>query len=209
MRRTLIALTIAGALAASGCAARSAASQPPAPAAAHQHPASAPTTGGDGRRLATQLARARLATARYATNLQAAKADGYQIITRMIPDMGWHFLNPTIQGFDVTKPPILVYEHHRRAWQLAAFEWVFPTQPATPPLPGATYGSFPAACHYRDGTFVPAPSQADCPTRSPQTGAAFNFWHPDLVTLHLWLWYPNPDGLYNGTNPLVRPFNHG
>jgi len=209
MRRTLIALTIAGALAASGCAARSAASQPPAPAAAHQHPASAPATGGDGGRLATQLARARLATARYATNLQAANADGYQIITRMIPDMGWHFLNPTIQGFDVTKPPILVYEHHRRAWQLAAFEWVVPTQPATPPLPGATYGSFPAACHYRDGTFVPAPSQADCPTRSPQTGAAFNFWHPDLVTLHLWLWYPNPDGLYNGTNPYIKPFNRG
>jgi hypothetical protein len=56
---------------------------------------------------------------------------------------------------------------------------------------------------------VPAPSQADCPTRSPETGAGFNFWHPDLVTLHVWLWYPNPAGLYNGTNPLVRPFNHG
>ena len=209
MRRTLIALTIAGALAASGCAARSAASQPTAPAAAHQHPASAPATGGDGGRLAAQLARARLATARYATNLGAAKADGYQILTRMIPDMGWHFLNPTIQGFDVTKPPILVYEHHRRAWQLAAFEWVFPTQPATPPLPGATYGSFPAACHYRDGTFVPAPSQADCPTRSPQTGAGFNFWHPDLVTLHLWVWYPNPAGLDTGTNPYIKPFNRG
>jgi hypothetical protein len=41
-----------------------------------------------------------------------------------------------------------------------------------------------------------------------ETGARFNFWHPDLVTLHLWLWYPNPDGLYTGTNPLVRPFNH-
>jgi hypothetical protein len=210
MRRTiLIALAIASALAASGCAATSAASQPPAPAAAHQHGASAPSTGGDDSRLATQLARARLATGRYATNLGAAKADGYQIITRMIPDMGWHFLNPTIQGFDVTKPAILVYERHHRAWQLAAFEWVFPTKPATPPLPGATYGSFPAACHYRDGTFVPAPSQADCLTRSPETGAPFNFWHPDLVTLHVWLWYPNPAGLYNGTNPLIRPFNHG
>ena len=208
MGGTLIALTIAGALAASGCAATSAASQPPAPVA-HQHTAGAPSTGGDSGHLAAQLARGRLATARYATNLQAAKADGYQIITRMIPDMGWHFLNPTIQGFDITKPPILVYERHRRAWQLAAFEWVFPEKPATPPLPGATYGSFGAACHYTDGTFVPAPSQADCAKRSPQTGARFNFWHPDLVTLHLWLWYPNPAGLYNGTNPLVRPFNHG
>ena len=207
MRRTLIALTIAGALAARGCAARSAASQPPAPAAAHQHPASAPTTGGDGGRLATQLARARLATARYATNLHAAKADGYQILTRMIPDMGWHFLNPAIQGFDVTKPPILVYEHHHRAWQLAAFEWVFPTQPATPPLPGATYGSFPAACHYKDGTFVFAASQNNCAKRSPQTGARFNLWHPDLITMHVWLWYPNPAGLFNGTNPNATPFN--
>jgi hypothetical protein len=212
MRRTiLIALAAAAALAASGCAARGAASETAAPAAAvHQHPtaAAAPTAGGGGR-LAAQLAAGRLATTRYATNLQAAKAGGYQIITRMIPDMGWHFLNPTIQGFDITKPPILVYERHGRSWQLAAFEWVFPTKPTTPPLPGATYGSFAAACHYKDGTFVPAASQDQCPTRSPQTGAGFNFWHPDLVTLHVWLWYPNPAGLYNGTNPYIHPFNRG
>ena len=118
--------------------------------------------------LASQLARARLATARYATNLHAAKADGYQILTRMIPDMGYHFLNPTIQGFDVTKPPILVYERHGKTWQLGALEWVFPTKPATPPLPGATYGSFGAACHYKDGTFVFASSQDKCPKRSPR-----------------------------------------
>jgi hypothetical protein len=158
--------------------------------------------------LASQLARARLATARYATNLGAAKADGYQIITRMIPDMGWHFLNPAIQGFDLTRPPILVYERHRHRWQLAALEWVFTETPTSPPLPGATYGSFPAACHYRDGTFVAARVQELCPKTSPETGARFSFWHPDLVTLHLWLWYPNPAGLYNGTNPWIRPFNH-
>jgi hypothetical protein len=210
MRRTiLIALLVVGALTAGGCVARSAASETTAPAAAHQHTATAPPAGGDGGHLAAQLAAGRLATARYATNLQAARADGYQIITRMIPDMGWHFLNPTIQGFDVRKPPILVYERHGRRWQLAAFEWVFPTTPATPPLPGATYGSFAAACHYKDGTFVAAPSQDQCAMRSPETGAPFNFWHPDLVTLHVWLWYPNPAGLYRGTNPWIRPFNHG
>ena len=209
MRRTLIALTIAGTLTASGCAARAATTQPPTPVATHQHAAGAPSTGGDSGHLATQLARARLATARYATSLGRAKADGYQILTRMIPDMGWHFVNPTIQGFDVTKPPILVYERHGHRWQLAAFEWVFPTTPATPPLPGATYGSFGAACHYTDGTFVFARVQELCAKTSPQTGARFNFWHPDLVTLHVWLWYPNPDSLYNGTNPYIRPFNHG
>jgi hypothetical protein len=167
------------------------------------------TVTSDGEALATQLARARLATARYATNLRAAKADGYQIITQMIPDMGWHFLNPTIQGFDVTKPPILVYERHHRSWQLSALEWVFTQTPASPPLPGATYGSFPAACHYRDGTFVFARVQELCAKRSPRTGSPFNFWHPDLVTLHVWLWYPNPAGLYNSTNPYIKPFNRG
>ena len=175
----------------------------------HQHPAAATATTGDAGGLASQLAAGRLATARYATSLRAAKAAGYQIITRMIPDMGWHFLNPNIQGFDVTKPAILVYERHGGAWQLGALEWVFPTKPAAPPLPGATYGSFGAACHYKDGTFMFAPMKDACPKRSPTTSAAFNFWHPDLVTLHVWLWYPNPAGLYSGTNPYIRPFNRG
>jgi hypothetical protein len=159
--------------------------------------------------LADQLARARLATAKYATSLHAAKTDGYQIITRMIPDMGYHFLNPAIQGFDVTKPHILVYERRGGSWQLGALEWVFTSTPTTPPLPGATYGSFGAACHYKDGTFEFVAAQDDCAKRSPQTGAAFNFWHPDLVTLHIWLWYPNPDGLYSGTNPWIKPYNRG
>jgi hypothetical protein len=175
----------------------------------HHHTADPPTTTTTSSSLAAQLAAGRLATASYATNLDAAKHAGYQILTRMIPDMGWHFRNPTIQGFDIRKPPILVYQHHHNRWQLAAFEWVFPTKPAAPPLPGATYGAFGAACHYKDGTFVFRPSQDACPTTSPQTGAAFNFWHPDLVTLHVWLWYPNPAGLYSGTNPYIQPFNHG
>jgi hypothetical protein len=178
-------------------------------AAGPTHPAAAANATGDDGRLAGQLAAARLATARYATNLHAAKAAGYRILTRTIPDMGWHFLNPTIQGFDVRKPPILVYERRGDAWQLGALEWAFPAKPATPPLPGATYGSFGAACHYAGGTFVFQPAQDQCPPTSPETGAAFSFWHPDLVTLHVWLWYPNPAGLYNGTNPYVHPFNRG
>jgi hypothetical protein len=209
MRRTtaIVAFCAAVVLAASAFAAHSAMGRAtPAAGAIHGQTAAA-ATGTQSGQLARQLARARLATAPYATDLRAAKAAGYQIITRDIPDMGWHYLNPTIQGFDVARPHILVYERHRRTWQLGALEWVFPTKPATPPLPGATYGSFGAACHYADGTFVFRTVQEKCPPSSPETGAAFNFWHPDLVTLHVWLWYPNPDGLYNGTNPYVQPFN--
>jgi hypothetical protein len=157
--------------------------------------------------LAAQLAEARLATAKYATNLALAKKQGYGVITQMIPDMGWHFMNPKITTFDVTKPPILVYGKRGSTWQLVAFEWVFPKKPAKPPLPGATYGSFGAACHYKDGTFVFQADQDACASKSPRSGAAFGFWHPDLVTLHVWAWYPNPAGVFSGMNPLMHPFN--
>jgi hypothetical protein len=159
--------------------------------------------------LVAQLADARLATAKYVTNLQLAKADGYQIITRMIPNMGYHFMNASVKGFSVKKPPILVYEHRGSSWQLGALEWVYTAKPARPPFAGAKYGTFGAGCHYVDGTFAPADAQASCPTTSPQTGAAFSFWHPLLITLHVWLWYPNPSGLFASTNPLAGAYNNG
>jgi len=80
---------------------------------------------------AVQIAKARLATAKYALDLDAAKADGYVPLTQQIDGMGWHFINPKVTGFDVRKPPILVYERHGKKWQLGALEWVFPQTPAT------------------------------------------------------------------------------
>lgn len=203
MRRLVIISTLA-ALAASVTIAVTAAARTAHPAA----PANPAVVAANPTLTADVLA-ARLATAKYATSLRAAKAAGYKIITRMIPNMGYHFMNAGISGFDVTRPPILVYEHHGDTWQLGAVEWVFTSMPSTPPLPGAQYGVFGAACHYVDGTFVFKAAQKECPATSPQTGAAFNFWHPRLITLHFWVWYPNPAGIYMGLNPLVEPFNAG
>jgi len=156
----------------------------------------------------TKVSLARQATAKYAMDVEKAKADGYMIITQMIPNMGYHFLNPKIEGFDVAKPPILVYVRKDAAWQLVAIEWVYPKKPATPPLPGAKYGSFGAACHYKDGTFVLAAAEAKCAKTNAKTNAEFNFWHPPLVTLHMWVWYPNPSGIFGEFNPLLTPFNN-
>jgi hypothetical protein len=165
-----------------------------------------PSTGTAAALPARQLALARSATAKYANDLAAAKKDGYRILTQKIAGMGYHFINPSIKGFDVRKPPILVYERHGARWQLGALEWVFPAKPAAPPLAGATYGSFPAACHYDDGTFTPEPSASACAAKSPQSGSALNFWHPQLTTMHVWIWYPNPAGMYASMNPLVHAF---
>ena len=159
--------------------------------------------------LSTDIAQARLATAKYVSNLALAKKDGYMIITKMIPNMGFHYLNPNVKGFNVKKPPILVYEKKGTTYNLAALEWVFTSKPAKAPWPGAKYGSFGAGCHYADGSFVPAATQDACPKTDPQSGAAFTFWHPLLITLHVWLWYPNPSGIYASTNSLVSPFNGG
>jgi hypothetical protein len=159
--------------------------------------------------LAADMMAARIATAKYADNLARAKADGYGIITRMIPNMGFHFMNPKVTKFDVRKPPILVYEHHGSKWQLGALEWVFTSMPAKPPLPGAKFGVFGAACHYLDGTFVFQTDKSKCAAKSPQTGAKFNFWHPRLITMHFWVWYPNSAGVYSGLNPNVHGFNNG
>ena len=206
-----------------------------AAAPAHRHDMSPASGAAASQKLAAELALGRLATAKYATgdvghrrvaearvaacarpagdakyatNLALAKKNGYGVITQMIPDMGWHFMNPKITTFDIKKPPILVYGKRGSSWQLVAFEWVFPKKPAKAPLPGATYGSFGAACHYKDGTFVFQASQDSCDDE-PAEGSAFNFWHPDLVTLHVWPWYPNPSGVFSGMNPLMRPFNGG
>lgn len=199
MRKWIVGagVTVAVAAAVAGAAARPSAGRPTHAGAA------TPAV------LVQQLAAARAATTKYVTNLALAKRDGYMIITKMIPNMGYHYLNPKVKGFDPRKPAILVYEHQGTRWQLAALEWVYTSKPAKSPFPGAKYGSFGAGCHYADGSFVPAGSQDACPQTAPGSGARFGFWHPLLLTLHVWLWYPNPSGLFASTNPLVSADNGG
>lgn len=208
--RSLLAAAAIGSIAACGATDNGAEAEGAGTAAGQHHEAGDATETDqiDVAALAPQLAAARLATAPYVAGLDRAAADGYTLrITPMIDDMGVHYLNADIDGFDPAKPPILVYVPTEDGPQLGALEWVFPEEPAEPPFPGATYGDFPAACHYDDGTFVLADDEALCAPIDPDTGAGFTFWHDALVTLHVWLWYHNPSGIYSGTNPLVNPFN--
>lgn len=199
MRR--LAATLAGLLILAGCA-----GQADDGGMADRPAADAPAAGADAdaRVLADQLARAREGSADYVSDLAGAQSDGYQVITPMVPDMGVHYLNPAVTEFDPARPHALVYVPTRYGMRLGALEWVFPEEPADPPFPGAEYGEFPAACHYLDGTFVPAGAEADCAPVG-NDGADFSFWHPLLTTLHVWLWIDNPDGLFAGTNPVVAP----
>src|SRR4051812_19321566 len=94
--------------------------------------ASAPAKGSS---YASQLAAARLATTKYATNLAKAKADGYGIITKMTRSRGWPFMTPRVGGFDLKTPAILVSPRQGKRWQRGALGGVSPKNPAPPPVP--------------------------------------------------------------------------
>jgi ABC-type glycerol-3-phosphate transport system substrate-binding protein len=50
---------------------------------------------------------------------------------------------------------------------------------------------------------------AAAPGRSPGLVSQLAAMHPLLYTLHVWLWFPNPSGLYASTNPYAAAFNRG
>jgi hypothetical protein len=147
----------------------------------------------------TELAITRAATRRYLVNPSLAKADGYGVMLGETPTGGLGVAS----GFDVRRPPVLIYAHRGRGWQLTGVEWAFDSRPAQPPLPGARYATVRSGCRYADGAFVPEPTQAACPKASPRTGAAVASWRQKLVTLHVWLWYPNPRGIFASTDPFA------
>src|SRR5262249_168568 len=92
----------------------------------------------------TQLERARQATAKY-QDVRVAEADGYRALGPDVPGMGVHFvrtLEP--QGFDLEKPPILLYEKDQAApgeYSLVAVSYLWNAgegadgQPLDPPFP--------------------------------------------------------------------------
>jgi len=88
IRFALAAIAVTASLSVTGLAS---AGMTTASGRSHAHADSHTTLTGD-------IAAARLATARYVTNLAAARADGYQIITRMIPGHGLPLPQPEREG---------------------------------------------------------------------------------------------------------------
>jgi hypothetical protein len=151
-----------------------------------------------------QIAGMRAATAKYVTDSNAALDAGYQQFTQMVDGVGVLYYNSKLPaGFDPNQPQLLSYTGQGDAGQLAAVGWAFTEQPAEPPLPGATYGTFPAACHYSDGSYVEQQDKDACQDASPPEGTSFTFWHPELTTMYAWVWFPNPDGVLAPTNSLL------
>lgn len=133
-------------------------------------------TGGDGLP-AAELARVRLATARY-HDIKRAQADGYRDINVVLPNMGRHFLRDSLLDarFDPEHPELLVYSPVKGREVLVAVEYAVPLDlSATAPEGFEGDGDV----WFADQTFK-------------------------LWTLHAWVWRHNPDGIFNPTNKEVQ-----
>jgi hypothetical protein len=125
-----------------------------------------------------ELQQARSATARY-RDIKNATKDGYIDINVIRQNMGYHFLKMDNLDamFDLRKPEILVYNKMENgSMQLVAVEYAVPI-----PL----------------SSNAPAGFTGDNDVWKYDTD--FNLW-----LLHAWVWYHNPEGVFNATNSLVH-----
>ncbi len=134
------------------------------------------TTAGSNA-LQVELARVRAATAKY-QNINKAIEDGYADINLYVPHMGWHFLNSELldADFDMEKPELLVYANKPDGgYMLVAVEYAVPLA-LSPDAPEGFTGSGDVW----------------------DVNSAFGLW-----TLHAWVWYNNPDGVFSPYNTRV------
>ena len=98
--------------------------------------------------------------------------------------MGVHFLNMGLVGptVDSLRPQVLLYEPHGDSLRLVAAEWFVPTQVlrTRPTLFGRPFDG-PMEGHH------------------PLMPAQLHHWD-----LHVWLWKPNPAGMFSPTNPALK-----
>jgi len=126
-----------------------------------------------------ELLQARAATARY-RNLKNAIKDGYEDISVIVPNMGYHYMKSSLKDakFEVRRPEILVYNKNEDgSLELVAVEYAVPIDDTPNKAPEGFTGN------------------ADVWDRN--TG--FGLW-----LLHAWVWHYNPDGVFNPTNPLIH-----
>ena len=133
------------------------------------------------------FAKVRAATAAY-HDLNAAKAAGFGLFPGCFSDsaggMGVHYVDFASVNDGVVnplKPEALVYEPLAGGqMRLVAVEYV--------QLASSWKGAQPPSVYGHPLVFTPAPNE---------------FGLPDFYELHVWLWQPNPTGMFSEWNPSV------
>src|SRR5512143_624214 len=140
-----------------------------------------------------QLAQARRATAKY-QDVKVAIAAGYVPTDACdaipgVGGMGYHYFNPSLgrdSKVDLTTPEILLYESSGGGLRLVGVEYFVGIGAPDAPIPN------PAP---------PAPVLFGLPFDGPMLGHIPGM--PPHYDLHVWVWQPNPKGMFAMWNPKV------
>ena len=135
--------------------------------------AGAPASADSG--VQSDLAQVRRATAQY-HNIANALADGFVQASPCVPGMGYHYLNPALNGTTALAPNVLLYAPSGNGnLKLVGVEYVVfsPTLTVAPTIFGQTYFG-------------------------PMTHGL-----PRHFERHVWLWLGNTDGIFAQTNSKV------
>lgn len=184
----------------------------------HGHATGAPVSYAELKDTVNMLDRARQATAKY-QDVRVAEADGYQAIGPDVPGMGVHFVRTrkasgpdeagSKTGFDIDRPPILLYENNPSAaggYSLVGVSYLLNApegadgQPLNPPLPKslATWHRHENICVLPDRSTPKGLTEQQCRERSGHFTAETQWM------VHAWIWKDSPLGIFSPTNPDVR-----
>jgi hypothetical protein len=175
----------------------------------HQHSAGAAVSFAELKNTVAQLERAKQATAKY-QDVHVAEAEGYKAMGPDIPGMGVHFvLTLEPNGFDIEKPPILLYEKNPDApggYSLVGVTYLWNAaaspdgQPVNPPFPKSL------ALWHRHANICMLPGLANphglTEAQCREQGGHFVAEAPWMV--HAWIWKDSPAGVFSPENPAVR-----
>ena len=213
MRSIAVALTVFVASALVALAQQAPASQPQTASSMtgmrhHDHASGAPISFAELKDTVARLERARQATAKY-QDARVAEAAGYRAIGPDVPGMGIHYVLRVAQdGFDVEKPPILLYEKNPAApggYSLVGVSYLLNAaegpdgQPVNSPFPKslALWHRHENVCVLPDRTTPAGMSDEQC----RQKGGHFTAETQWMV--HAWIWKESPLGVFSPTNPAV------
>lgn len=134
------------------------------------------------------LAKVRNATAKY-HDVELALVDGYVADPVCVPGMGIHYINYGLlmnQTPDLTKPEILLYAPTDDGLKLVGVEYMLPIGEPDDDIPDSP---------------PPAPNLFGVDYDGPMLGHGPG--QPPHYDLHVWVWQPNPSGMFAMFNPNV------
>jgi hypothetical protein len=139
-------------------------------------------------------------------DVNLALADGYVAASKFVPLMGYHFVNPKLT--DYKKPSVLTYVLDGEKFKLIAVEYSTVDPKVPTPFPELKWAlSHEASAHYADGTELPVKNPKEALAENPATKAKFSTWHPNLYSIHAYVFAENPEGLFAELNPLLEKYN--